>query len=68
MAEHRCTEFESHAGWWRCKTCRQPIPRYETVADTIAAMRAKLATTRWRDKEQREPVQRKARTKLGPIP
>ena len=68
MTEHRCSEFIHHGGQDCCRVCKKPMPRYESVADAIAAMRAKLATTRWRDKEQREPVPRKARTKLGPIP
>lgn len=69
MAEHRCDEFQLHDGWWRCKTCKQPIPRYETVSDAIAAMRATLANTRWRDTEQRQPLpKRKRRTAIGPIP
>jgi hypothetical protein len=67
MPEHRCTEFISHGGQDCCKVCKKPIPRYESVADAIAAMRAKLATTRWRDTEQRKPLpKRTRRTAIGP--
>ena len=71
MDEHRCSEFIHHGGQDCCKVCKKPMPRYDTVADAIAAMRATLANTRWRDTEQRQlkPLpKRKRRTAIGPIP
>ena len=69
MAEHRCSEFIHHDGQDCCKVCKKPMPRYESVTDAIAAMRATLANTRWRDTEQRQPEQAMdGRRQVGPIP